>query len=161
MSEFRTFKTDALRELGTYAEESQNILVQMSLQFPSKYYENRAKLMKAILQENVKNIYNTVWNALTNGTDINGTPIIRLDGQLARYQIELPDGSRMRHYQPRFAEQKVNDIAYAVTKAFKKVIEDELVDQIMPNELYKAALERTAARTASDLASGGIRTSRL
>lgn len=151
----RTFQTDPLLELGTYATESENVLVQMSLQFPAKYYEARSKLLRSILHDNVRNIYNTVWNALTEGKDKDGNAIIPLDGALGRYRIPNPNGGRpFPNYQPRLPESEVNDIALSVTRAFKDVIEQQLVDRIMPKELYKAALERTAARTASELASG-------
>lgn len=156
----RTFKTDPLLELGTYATESENVLVQMSLQFPAKYYEARAKLLRSLLQDNVRSIYDTVWNALTEGKDKNGNAIIALDGPLARFQITNPNAgllggpARFPNYQPRLPESEVNSIALSVTKAFKDVIEEQLVDRIMPKELYRAALERTAAKTASNLASG-------
>jgi hypothetical protein len=151
----RTFKTDPLLELGTYATESENVLIQMSLQFPAKYYEARATLLRSLLQDNVRNIYKTVWNALTEGQDAAGGPIIPLDGPLARYRIRNPRGGVFPNYQPRLPESEVNSIALSVTKAFKDVIEEQLVDRIMPKELYKAALERTAAKTSSALASGG------
>jgi hypothetical protein len=151
----RTFKTDPLLELGTYATESENVLVQMSLQFPAKYYQARAKLLRSLLQDNVRRIYSTVWNALTEGQDAAGGPIIPLDGPLAQFRINNPHGGKFPNYRPRLPESEVNSIALSVTKAFKDVIEQQIVDRIMPKELYKAALERTAAKTASNLASGG------
>lgn len=152
----RTFRTDPLLELGTYATESENSLVQLSMQFPAKYFECRATLLRSLLQDNVRNIYATVWNALTEGTTAAGGPIIQLDGQLARFQVRNPNtGGRVPYYQPRLPESEVNSIALSITKAFKDIIEEQLVDRIMPKELYKSAMERTAAKTASKLASGG------
>lgn len=151
----RTFKTDPLLELGTYATESENALIQMSLQFPSRYYDARAKLLRSLIQDNARQIYETCWNALTEGKDKTGAPIIPLDGPLAQFRIARPGGGRYDHYTPRLPESEVNSIALSITKAFKDVIEDQLVDRVMPKELYKGALERTAARTASKLAAGG------
>eukprot|EP00952_Eustigmatos_sp_NYUAD-ZCMA_P014643 56837-Eustigmatos_ZCMA.PRE.1 len=108
----RTFKTDPIRELGLEATEAQNQALQIALAKPAQYFKLRNTLLKAVVKDHVQNIYDVVWNALTEGKDVKGKEILRLDN------VELKDfmvgGSP--HFQPLFPESQVNAVALSIAK---------------------------------------------
>lgn len=154
----RTFRTDVINELGLESKEAESAALQVSLALPSRYFELRQRLLRSLLNDNVQRIYDTVWQALTEGRDINGNPILPMaGGGLERFRQRNAAGGFINNYQPRMAESEVNAIAMAISKGFKDLIENELVERVLPMRLYTLAMDKTAAGTRDRLASANPR----
>lgn len=147
----RTFRTDPINALGLQAKEAESVALQISLQQPATYFRMRSQLLQQLVNQQAQDLYTMVYNVLNDGTDRNGNHLLTIP-QAFRRQGAPAD------FEPRIPEQEINKIALSITKAFKDTIEDQLVDRILPKDLYKIAVDRTVARTANDLRSAGVGT---
>eukprot|EP00952_Eustigmatos_sp_NYUAD-ZCMA_P014040 55137-Eustigmatos_ZCMA.PRE.1 len=153
MADVRKFKTNPVRELGLDASEAQNQALQIALAKPAQYFKLRNDLLKAVVKDHVQEIYNTVWNALTEGTTRNGSPILNLGTDELKDFI-IGSGSGAAQFQPKFPESQVNAIALSIASGYKQLMDTQLVERILPKNLHELAIQKTAAKTATKIAAG-------
>lgn len=148
----RKFKTDVIKELGLQHSQTEQQLLQIALSKPAQYFKLRSILLKTMLEDNVKVMYDIIWNALTLGVygeEGYEQPILVLDGALAEFRL---DG--VANIVPNYPEHKVNAIAIAVAQGMKDLIEREVVEKLLPKNLNQIATQKTAASTAAAIAAG-------
>jgi hypothetical protein len=93
-------------------------------------------------------MYRLVYAALLDGvTEDTGTALVNIDGPIAT-KIGIPAGA----YKPQFPEKQVNEIAYEAATGLIRILNDKVVDAIMPPQLSKMANEKVAAKTTTKLA---------
>lgn len=145
----RTFKTDPILELGMNHAEAEQQILQIALAAPAEYFRLRQDLLSILLKDQVKAMYNLIWNALTEGV-VGGIPILYVKedpakkaGLSGKFSI-VPD----------YPEHEVNAIAMSVAQGYKDLIEKEVVDKLLPPNFGETARQKTAAVTAMNLVKG-------
>jgi hypothetical protein len=156
---FREFKTDVIREIGFDSAKSQNIALQIALTHPSEYFAMRQTLLEGVVKDNIEMIYNTVWNALTIGTNKDNNAILPAASFTNSKELIIktgtPETGTVARYMPMFPEHEVNAIAMSVARGFKDLMEQQLVNVILPQDLHQTALQKTAVRTVANLSGAG------
>ena len=95
----------------------------LALSKPAEYFELRREVLKKVKTDAVSNLYKTLFNVLSTGTDINSRPI----GVLGT-----------THYKPHFPSQKINDFCIGVASDLADHI-NRAIDIILPDDFEKLA----------------------
>jgi hypothetical protein len=149
MAEFRTFRTNPIRELGISHAQAESQILQVALQAPSKYFALRTGLLRALLERQVQTMYNTVWFCLGSGTDPDGNNLIPFNDEI---QEIIGDGAD--HYAPALPEEEINRISMSLAQGYRDLVERLMVERVLPKKLYDLATQKVAAKTNLSLISG-------
>jgi hypothetical protein len=144
----RTFRTDVINSLGIEHDEAQAQALNISISNPSAFYKMRSDLLRSVLNANVQNLYNTIFNALNNGTMPDGrTPILPMtSAALVPFQI-----NGRPYFSPKVPEQEINKIALSICASFKRLIESEIVDVVLPKSFFDLSKQKTAQSTRNNI----------
>jgi hypothetical protein len=121
--------------LGFLYQEYVTEIRSMALSKPSEYFALRREVLRKIKSDAVGNLYKTLFNVLSLGTDLRGNPI----GTLGTGNLV-----------PHFPSQKINDFAIKIAS----MMADELnkaIDIILPDDFDKIASGKLSLK-----ARGGI-----
>ena len=106
---------------------------------PAEYYKLRAQLMQTVKRDAVGALYNSIFNVLTKGVDINNQP------------IQAPGGSVVLgrgEYVPQYPSQKTNDFAIHCASILAEHL-NKVVDILLPDEFESIASKKLAIKGAS------------
>lgn len=127
------FRLNTEDVLGFAFQEYLSSIRGMAISEPARYYKLRAQVMKQIKRDAVGALYKTIFNALTEGTDKDGTPI----GELGRGPLI-----------PMFPSQKTNDLAIRIASILGEEL-NKVVDIILPDEFETIASKKLAIKGAA------------
>lgn len=147
----RSYGVDPLRESGLLKNQSNNTMYAIALALPADYKQLRTQLEIDITHELVKLLYQTVFAALRDGHKPNGNGLVNLTNIPAQFKVGSLVGN---FFNPNIPESEVNEIAYECATALIHLLQDKVVDRIMPVNLSSIANEKIAARTTMKIAAG-------
>jgi len=122
------FKVKPKNILGLDARKTRSKLLALALSKPEDYYTLREDVIEKMSEDAVDNIYNTFWNALT-------------DGIIGGIQIRMPGGEI---FKPNLPESDVNKFALKCANAIYEITQ-EAVDTILPVKFKELAIESQEA----------------
>lgn len=147
----RSYGVDPLRESGLLKNQANNTMYAVALALPAHYKELRTNLEIKITHDLVKRLYTVVFAALRDGKSYMGEDLVPLIGQeFERFKQK----GRGNAFRPDIPESRVNEIAYECATALIQLLQDKIVDEIMPVNLGNIANEKIATRTTMKLAAG-------
>jgi len=123
------FKVKPKNILGLDARKTRSKLLALALSKPEDYYKLREDVIEKMSEKSVDDIYNTFWNALTDGI---------IDGN----HIKIPGGGG--DFQPNLPESDVNKFALKCANAIYEITQ-EAVDTILPEKFKSLAIESQEA----------------
>lgn len=95
----------------------------LALSKPAEYFDLRREVLKKVKTDAVANLYKTLFNVLSTGTDINSRPI----GVLGT-----------GNFKPQYPSQKINDFCIQVASDLADHI-NRAIDIILPDDFEKLA----------------------
>lgn len=128
------FQLDTDDVLGFLYQEYVTEVRSMALSKPSEYYALRREVLRKIKSDAVGNLYKTLFNVLSLGTDLRGNPI----GSLGTGNLV-----------PHFPSQKINDFAIKIAS----MMADELnkaIDIILPDDFEKIASGKLSLKSRGE-----------
>lgn len=152
----RSYGVDPLRESGLLKNQSNNTMYAIALALPAHYKEMRNNLEIQITHELVKELYTIVFAALRDGQDQKGKGLVdltKVPEQFRNDNSSAKIGSEF-FFNPNIPESEVNEIAYECATALIQLLQDKVVDRIMPVNLSSIANEKIAAKTSMRIAAG-------
>ena len=118
------FQLDTNDVLGfNYASYVANVRA-LALSKPADYFKLRKEVLKKVKEDAVGNLYRTLFNVLSKGTDLSGNPIGTLGSST--------------DMQPGYPSQKINDFAIQVASDLADHI-NRAIDIILPDDFEKLA----------------------
>jgi hypothetical protein len=136
------FELDTEDVLGYGYQEYLSNIRGVAISQSSEYYKLRSALMRTIKRDAVKNLYTSIFQALSKGCDINGRPIQSDEGNGT---VVLGRGSLV----PMYPSQKVNDFAVEVSAMLGEHL-NKIVDLLMPDEFEKIAAKKLQIKGAAN-----------
>lgn len=144
----RSFYTDIIRESGLVRNQTKSLMYSLSIARPAEYNQMRYDLIQKVTWDLVRELYDTIYAALDGGVTKDGTSLIRFDGKAA----DVVGG--VAEFRPCLPEAQINEIAYETASILIKVMEDKVVDELMPSNFTKLANEQIQAQVKTKIAGG-------
>jgi len=119
-----SFSVEPSDYLGFDYEQFKEAQYKLALSNPSQYFTQREAIIKSVRNQAVTDIYATIYNALTTGTDKGGRNLI-VPGVV-----------------PHYPRQEVSKFALSAAQTLAKISESA-VDLILPKNFQEIALKRT------------------
>jgi hypothetical protein len=136
---FNNLRIDPNIYLGLSYSKFRNEIFKQALVNPSGYYDLRSKCEKELQTEAIKNLYDVIYFTLSKGTTGDGT------GDLG-FPCE-----------PCVPIQKINEIALSACETLNQILQDEILELLLPldyNKLMESRLRaKGEAKTLGDLTS--------
>ena len=133
------FKVDVNNYLGNQYNTFKTELYRVALTQPELYFKLRKNLLEKVSYGAIGKLYDTFFQALSNGLDSDGRPLFVIDGK------NIP---------PSFPNQKINQFSLDASVTLNEIIE-ELVEILMPIDFNQLMNKRLAsvgnAKTLGDL----------
>lgn len=133
------FKVDVNNYLGNQYNTFKTELYRVALTQPELYFKLRKNLLERVSYGAIGKLYDTFFQALSNGVDSDGRPLFVIDGK------NIP---------PSFPNQKINQFSLDASVTLNEIIE-ELVEILMPIDFNQLMNKRLAsvgnAKTLGDL----------
>lgn len=146
----RQYAVDPLRESGLLKNQANNTMYAIALALPAHYKELRTNLEIEVTHKLVKQLYTIVFAALRDGKSDGNQDLVPLTAaEFARFRQRGETAFR-----PNIPESRVNEIAYECATALIQLLQDKIVDEIMPVNLANIANEKIAAKTSMKIAAG-------
>lgn len=146
----RVFYSDIIRESGLVRNETKSVMYSLSIAKPAEYNQLRIQLVRAVTWKLVKQMYDTIYAALDVGKDLNGERLIKITGDNAK---ALGVAGTLE-YEPLLPEAEINRIAYESASALIRIMEDKVVDEIMPSNFTKLANEQIQQQVKTKIGGG-------
>ena len=112
------FKVDTNNYLGYEFQSWQRQQYALALSKPNLYFENREKIISSIRDNAVKNVYKTLYNILSNGTNLEDQTIIKPP--------------------PKYPQQLISQIALEASQTMQEIME-RAVELLLPADFKKIA----------------------
>lgn len=110
------FKVDVNNYLGNQYNTFKTELYRIALTNPELYFRIRKNLLEKVSYGAIGKLYDTFFQALSNGVDSNGQPLFVIDG---------------KNVPPSYPNQKINQFCLDASVTLNEIIE-ELVEILMP-----------------------------
>ena len=110
------FKVDVNNYLGNQYNTFKTELYRIALTNPELYFKIRKNLLEKVSYGAIGKLYDTFFQALSNGLDSDGRPLFVIDGK------NIP---------PSYPNQKINQFSLDASVTLNEIIE-ELVEILMP-----------------------------
>ena len=110
------FKVDVNNSLGNQYNTFKTELYRIALTNPELYFKIRKNLLEKISYGAIGKLYDTFFQALSNGVDSDGRPLFVIDG---------------KNVPPSYPNQKINQFSLDASVTLNEIIE-ELVEILMP-----------------------------
>ena len=110
------FKVDVNNYLGNQYNTFKTELYRIALTQPETYFKIRKNLLEKVSYGAIGKLYDTFFQALSNGLDSDGRPLFVIDG---------------RNVPPSYPNQKINQFSLDASVTLNEIIE-ELVEILMP-----------------------------
>jgi hypothetical protein len=150
MAQQRAYAVDPLRESGLLKNQAHNSMYAIALALPAHYREMRTNLEVSVTHQLTKSLYDIIFAALRDGKTPAGVDLVPLTAQeFARFRQVGQNA-----YRPNIPEKEVNEVAYECATSLIQMLQDKVVDKIMPVDLSHMATEKIAAKTTMKIASG-------
>jgi hypothetical protein len=148
VGENRTYKTDIENYLGLDNEDFKSRMMQISVSKPSAYFALQSTFLKAILNKHVKDIYHTVYYALTAGKKVaaNGRDLEDIIDPAEIRGADADTQALMMPFAPSLSEAEVDHIAKEIAKVIEKAFRDNVVERVLPKNIYNEAIGRSARK---------------
>jgi len=140
---YKNPKTDILNTLGIDFENYRSKMLEVAFRSSSEYFKLRSACRKKMLESIMLMIYELVFNSLTKGK-INGqagnanTWIFHLTGDTPTALGIFGED----HIVPNFSAEEANKLAVSVAQGFKSILEKDIIDVLMPQNVFDNALGR-------------------
>jgi hypothetical protein len=143
---YKNPRTDILNTLGIDFENYRSKMLEVAFRSSSEYFKLRSACRKKMLESIMLMIYELVFNSLTRGI-INGgvanneaTQIFHLTAQDTPTARGIFGGGD--HINPQFSAEEANKLAVSVAQGFKSILEKDIIDVLMPQNVFDNALGR-------------------
>ena len=125
MSENTTtnFKINPANVLGLEYQEYVCTVRALALSKPADYFELRAKVLRSVKRDAISNMYNTLFNLLSGGVDLEGRPIGKLGTS---------------GFKPMYPGPKINDFSIQVASDLADHL-NRCIDIILPEDFEQIA----------------------
>lgn len=147
----RVFYSDIIRESSLLRNETKSLMYSLSIAKPAEYNQYRIQLVRAVTWKLVKEMYDTIYAALDTGKDLAGKSLLKITGKAAEALGKPETGFE---YQPLLPEAEINRIAYESASALIRIMEDKVVDEMMPSNFTKLANEQIQQQVKTKIAGG-------
>jgi len=118
MADTANFRVDPTNYLGLDYSQFKNKLYKLALTNPERFFELRERVFQTIQKDMVTELYTTVVNLLSDGRDVNGRPLVVIDGNPIKVG---------------FPSQKINQISLSYSESLSEMME-ELTELIIPRD---------------------------
>jgi hypothetical protein len=112
------FTVDPNNYLGHQYRNFKTVLYKLALTNPEGYFQLRENVLKAVQQDAVKNLYQTIFKLLDSGTTADGTQLIRIDGD--NIKVGYP-------------RQQINTLSLSMAETLDEMLE-HVVNVIIPHD---------------------------
>jgi hypothetical protein len=131
-----SFRVDPNNYLSHNYEDYLSEIYAVALSQPTKYFEMRKNVVKAVKRDAIKSLYNTFFEVLTTGRS-GGTVLLRnsLDNPI----------------EPRYPEQDVNEVCLSAAATLDKICED-VVNIILPRNINDILSDKLSKQGKSTIA---------
>lgn len=133
----RSFKSKPLNALNLEYEQFKSKVLEVAFQSPEEFFNLRRQLMKNLLEDSVKAMYEMVFNALTEPKDI--VNFDSLTKAAATFEGE---------FKPKMSEQKADEIALDMVAGLKELLKKHVVDELLPPDVFRSSLQRAGKAAA-------------
>jgi len=142
------FKVDTSNYLGLSNAKFKNELLRLALTKPEDYFKLRADVLEKITERIVKNMFETFYNVMTDGTvdDGAGTPV-------AASAVKDAGGAN-NVFKPNMAYQDVSKFALSASETLQGICE-ECVEKLLPLN-YRDLAESRMARKGDAKLNGAV-----
>jgi hypothetical protein len=127
----QNFKVETSNYLGFEYEEYLNELMALAVSTPSKYYEIRAKTLKALKQDVISAVYKTYYDLLTTGT--------------------INEVNTLNGLKPAYPQQKASQFSLAASKTINEILNSALEIILPANHLDVAKMKLSQKGEASKI----------
>jgi hypothetical protein len=141
----KTFKSDPLNFSGYENQRYRNGLLQLAFTKPSEYYKLQDEVLAKLLEDNIKSMYNTVYNVLRSGKNKDKGVVVDITGYDTYAKIS-PGG-----WDPKIPDQECDSIAKSIIQDFQKSLENKVIDLVLPPNIFDQALNRSAKKAAAGI----------
>lgn len=143
----RDFESDPLNYTGYENKKYKTTLLQLAFRQPEEYFKLQSEVLAGLLENNIKNIYKTVFNALKDGKAADGTTALVATDATAfpTYNsiVGVNDG-----WQPKIPEEDCDAIAKDITKKLAELLEEKVVHLVLPPNIFDETLQRAAKKAS-------------
>lgn len=141
----RTARTDPLNYTGYENQRYRNELLQLAFTKPSEYYKLQDDVLAKLLEDHVKDLYNTVYNVLRAGKDKTGRGYIINLGEYDKYREIVTE------WNPRIPDETCDKIAKEIVRDFQSSLEKKVIDLVLPPNIFDQALQRSAKKASAGI----------
>lgn len=141
----RSFESNPLNRLDIQHEAFDNQLRELAFTAPSEYFNLRRQILTNMLEKNIKGMYKQVFEALKDGTGL-----VDL-ASLPKSQAIFKDKNGGDGFDPAFNEQKCDEIAMNLCAGLKDLMRKEVVDKILPPNIFDQSITRAGKMSAIQL----------
>lgn len=129
------FKVPVNQYLGNDYSVYKNRLFGVAISSPKEYFALREAVVKVFKEKAIGNLYDSVYEAMVNGNNANGTPLV--NGAF------IPSGLN-GVFKPSVPAQEVNKITLGLAKTLDSAL-DECLELILPVDYHALASKRLEA----------------
>ena len=129
----QSYRINTANYLGIQHSTFKNKLMELALTKPSDYFDLREKVLEKVKTDAIADLYNTIFNTMTDGKDLKGGSIAA--GATAEAILK-----------PSYPHQEVTEIALAAAKTMDKII-DDVIEIILPIDYTELAKQRIARKS--------------
>jgi hypothetical protein len=144
---YKNPKTDILNTLGIDFESYRSKMLEVAFRSSSEYFRLRSECRKKMLESIMLMIYELVYNSLTrgiinSGNGNNDTKIFLLEALQKPVAYQIFEGATQNFISPNFSAEEANKLAVSVAQGFKSILEKDIIDVLMPQNVFDNALGR-------------------
>lgn len=146
----RTWETDMKNYSGYQHQQYKSILNQVAFTKPADYYQLQLEVMTYLMENHYDDVYQTVYQLLTKGMQKDGTTrVINIAGYNDTLKA-MKNGTGVQ-WNPAFPDQKADAIAKAVTEGFIDSLKENVLDVVLPEQIFNEALKRSAKKAEAGI----------
>lgn len=141
----RRFKSDPMDRLGINNSEFKEQLNELSFSKPSEYFKMKREYQAYIMKNVIKMMYSTIFHSLTDGRKVD------LNGNVQSDFIIPQNNQSTFQFKPNYSQEKADELSMNICATLKKVIEEQIVNEVFHTAQLEKALDRGAKRAENSL----------